>query len=677
MSTKALLLLGLLFLTLFSVTAMTADVKQSATMIASEGQQVFQAPLLRAPCTLVKHNGTPSKYFASYQTGVGTYTYFNPALICAPPVYPFEIKAFSFSLYDPGGYVWPALVDIVVYAMGTDSCAGPGTELCRYPLAADQATYGFPTVGTYTFPTTCCVKGPFFIGLEYRGGAAGSTPSVLFDGNAAPVVCDNWMYWTDGLYHEWYNFWNPPVPGYPMFSVGGETRSANCPTCDWQPGDAYKMHFPQLPNDTGWDVNATLPVVLADDWRCTQTGWVKDIHFWGSWRNGIVGQSSYFVLSIHADIPADPTQNMYSRPGPTLWERDIASFNATPVDPPTMEGWYDPSTGEVLYSDHGAYFQYNVCLDSLDWFHQTQGTVYWLNITAVLTDPQTTKWGWKSTLNHYSDDAVWALSGQLNWVDMFEPGTPVANPFFVQIDRLGSLTGGGGGFYGQGWYFYPLSEWWNIWFYDHPFTYEREKLMVVDFDLFKLEPQFPSYIEVAFNWASDTWSLEQPPQDSMPPLPGVIPESLYIRRQTVLVGPDLQGHFHFDHPLRDYNPEWVSMDVRGYNFVIPKGTLIHECRQSLDLAFVITSGVTQPCDCRPGDANGDATRNISDAVYLISYIFSHGAAPVPYPICSGDANCDCTVNISDAVYLIGYIFSGGAPPCDCSQWLINCGPPLR
>ena len=85
----------------------------------------------------------------------------------------------------------------------------------------------------------------------------------------------------------------------------------------------------------------------------------------------------------------------------------------------------------------------------------------------------------------------------------------------------------------------------------------------------------------------------------------------------------------------------------------------------------------RPCDCRPGDSNGDATRNISDAVYLISYIFSHGAAPTPYPICSGDANCDCTVNISDAVYLIAYIFSGGAPPCDCSQWLINCGPPLR
>lgn len=62
-----------------------------------------------------------------------------------------------------------------------------------------------------------------------------------------------------------------------------------------------------------------------------------------------------------------------------------------------------------------------------------------------------------------------------------------------------------------------------------------------------------------------------------------------------------------------------------------------------------------------GNANGDATVNISDAVYLIAYIFSGG--PAPSPLLAGDANCDRTVNISDAVYLIAYIFSGGPQPC--------------
>ncbi|MFH2056623.1 MAG: S8 family serine peptidase [bacterium] len=63
-----------------------------------------------------------------------------------------------------------------------------------------------------------------------------------------------------------------------------------------------------------------------------------------------------------------------------------------------------------------------------------------------------------------------------------------------------------------------------------------------------------------------------------------------------------------------------------------------------------------------GDANGDAIVNITDAVYLIQYIFSGGSEPDPYE--AGDVNCDGIVNITDAVYLISYIFSGGYPPCD-------------
>lgn len=62
-----------------------------------------------------------------------------------------------------------------------------------------------------------------------------------------------------------------------------------------------------------------------------------------------------------------------------------------------------------------------------------------------------------------------------------------------------------------------------------------------------------------------------------------------------------------------------------------------------------------------GDANGDATVDISDVVYLIAYIFSGGS--IPLPLLAGDANCDSTVDISDVVYLISYIFAGGEPPC--------------
>ena len=62
-----------------------------------------------------------------------------------------------------------------------------------------------------------------------------------------------------------------------------------------------------------------------------------------------------------------------------------------------------------------------------------------------------------------------------------------------------------------------------------------------------------------------------------------------------------------------------------------------------------------------GDADGEGTINIADAVYLISYIFSHGSAPSP--LAAGDADCDGVITIADVVYLIGYIFSHGPAPC--------------
>jgi hypothetical protein len=67
-----------------------------------------------------------------------------------------------------------------------------------------------------------------------------------------------------------------------------------------------------------------------------------------------------------------------------------------------------------------------------------------------------------------------------------------------------------------------------------------------------------------------------------------------------------------------------------------------------------------------GDANSDGGVDISDAVFLIQYIFAGGAAPAAcnYANGMGDANGDGGVDISDAVYLIQYIFAGGpAPHC--------------
>jgi hypothetical protein len=62
-----------------------------------------------------------------------------------------------------------------------------------------------------------------------------------------------------------------------------------------------------------------------------------------------------------------------------------------------------------------------------------------------------------------------------------------------------------------------------------------------------------------------------------------------------------------------------------------------------------------------GDADASGEVNVSDAVYMIQYIFAGG--PPPLPMVAADVNCDLATNVSDAVYLISYIFAGGLAPC--------------
>ena len=71
------------------------------------------------------------------------------------------------------------------------------------------------------------------------------------------------------------------------------------------------------------------------------------------------------------------------------------------------------------------------------------------------------------------------------------------------------------------------------------------------------------------------------------------------------------------------------------------------------------------CYLIAGDADGSGGVDISDAVYLITYIFAGG--PPPVTATAGDINCDAGIDISDAVYTIQYIFAGGSAPCGCAD----------
>ncbi len=72
-----------------------------------------------------------------------------------------------------------------------------------------------------------------------------------------------------------------------------------------------------------------------------------------------------------------------------------------------------------------------------------------------------------------------------------------------------------------------------------------------------------------------------------------------------------------------------------------------------------------PCTWQVGDPDFNHIVNISDAVYLITYVFGGGPAPRPVQM-AGDADCNGIITNSDAVFLITFLFGGGpAPQCDC------------
>ncbi|MBI5864973.1 MAG: hypothetical protein HZB38_10800 [Planctomycetes bacterium] len=197
---------------------------------------------------------------------------------------------------------------------------------------------------------------------------------------------------------------------------------------DWNPGDPYKMHYPQMPDPQGWDVNMTFPKVLADDWRCTETGPVTDIHFWFSIEQdrtdvlaALLAAGSVHA-SIHADVPADPT-NPFSHPGQLLWSREFSpgAFTIRPYGQ-GPQGWYDPNTGEARRPDHFQYFQANI-ENIFDPFHQDLGTIYWLDLSIVLPPGVSGRVGWKTSLDHFNDDAVWTDSGLPDWHELRDPFT--------------------------------------------------------------------------------------------------------------------------------------------------------------------------------------------------------------------------------------------------------------
>ena len=209
-----------------------------------------------------------------------------------------------------------------------------------------------------------------------------------------------------------------------MLMIGTTTIAV----ADWVPSDGHKMHFPQMPDPQGWDVNFH-DFFLADDWKCSETGPVTDIHFWISWRGDIVGTLPFIKIDIYSNNPSGP--GGYSQPLEPLWTRTFTPNQFIIAGPWTGDqGWFDPSQMFYILHDHQKFYQINIKNIEAP-FIQQHGIIYWLVIQMPILYP--IEVGWKTTLNKYEDTAVWGFPG--TW-------TPVINPIVGPLDFAFVITGG-------------------------------------------------------------------------------------------------------------------------------------------------------------------------------------------------------------------------------------------
>ena len=196
-----------------------------------------------------------------------------------------------------------------------------------------------------------------------------------------------------------------------------------------EPWPNHKMHFPQTPRPGGCDVefNATS---LADDWMCSKTGPVMDIHFWISWMDNNVQPINDFRVGIWSNNPVGPYG--HSEPASLLWERIFFSgdFQIIECDP-DWQSWLCavPDQQVCELQDHTLWSQINIT-NIEDPFIQQKDTIYWLEIDFGPL-PYI---GWKETDQNWNDDPVIWYGNE--WREVIKP--PPCDSF---IDLAFVITG--------------------------------------------------------------------------------------------------------------------------------------------------------------------------------------------------------------------------------------------
>ena len=109
--------------------------------------------------------------------------------------------------------------------------------------------------------------------------------------------------------------------------------------------------------------------------------------------------------------------------------------------------------------------------------------------------------------------------------------------------------------------------------------------------------------------------------------------------------------------------EFTLVEVLAPTGLAQMQTLVDTARAIVDREGT-PGGMPAVC----GDVQGDGIVNVGDVVYLVSYLYKSGPAPL-CPSDRGDVQNDGIINVGDVVYLVSYLYkSGPEPACPDLEW---------
>ncbi len=312
---------------------------------------------------------------------------------------------------------------------------------------------GFSPPGAPTTITINTANMPFSMATP-TPMASGFAPNPNFDINkVASFFINETFHTTPGIFTV-----SPPGGGSAMilgWNAWDEFEVKPNPT-SVSPYKGYHVKYSQKPEEFepgliyGWDQLSYFNYIpgiegvvfmAADDWVCTDSRPITDLHWWGSFKGwtrnfppSIV--PDYFLIGIWKDVPAFPPQKPYSNPKELVWAHKcykwVWNYAGEDIDPRcnyprndldpdffTMIGQYNLQRPHCEEGE--TCFQFNQLLSEDEYFKQEEGeNIYWISIAAVyqnISDPREIPypWGWKT--KPYNPDKAPDIAVIINDID--------------------------------------------------------------------------------------------------------------------------------------------------------------------------------------------------------------------------------------------------------------------